>query len=234
MKKTLLLASLVGASIFANAQITFGPKVGLALANQRYKIADKEQASEKPSTEAVFSPAVGVALNVKINDYFAIQPALQFAILGSKIDEDMEGVKVKAKASVNYIQLPVQANIQYPINKKVTVGLGVGPYLGLALGGRIKTETEFLGVKETETFTIKSKGSLSDSDVAKEKTDYVKPLDFGLVIAPFVQFGGFQLSLNYNMGLTDTSPKYKDKVYGGINAYNTSYGLSLAYFFGGK
>ena len=230
MKKALLFASLIGASLFANAQVSFGPKVGLGFSNYRYKIAESGEISTVPASQAVFSPVLGVAMNIKFGDYFALQPGLQYAMMGSKQDLTIFGTTIKSKTSTHNIQIPVLIKVQYPISDNFALGLGVGPYVGFMLGGKSKTEAS----GKTETTTIKGKAKVEAADYEKENTSYMNPLDFGLSIAPYVEISNFQIALAYNLGLADLSSKYDGKSTTGLKTYNNWYGLSLAYFFGDK
>lgn len=227
MKKIILLASVLGASVLASAQVTFGPKIGLGMAAERWKIVNSEGGAELPSTlpGPKFSPQIGFAMNAALGDYFAIQPAIQYTAHGTKFS--MLGVT--AKSTVHYIQIPVQAIISYPINDDMKIGLGVGPYLGFTFGGSYKIE----GGGMSESGSIKAKGDVKEADMEKEKTDYVAPLDYGLSVGPVFQVKGFQIALNYNLGFANTTPKYEGKK-AAIGTYNAWYGLNVAYFLGGK
>lgn len=225
MKKSLLLASLMSATLFANAQVSFGPKISLGLANQRVKDNDKTV-----DTKGVFSPAIGVALNAKISDNFAIQPALQYAMVGSRTETSFPVIgTIKTKTTLNYIQLPVQLNIQFPLGDAAAIGLGVGPYLGYTFGGKSKFEA----AGESETTNIKAKADVKAADLNGDD-DFVAPLDYGVVIAPFVEFGAFQVGATVNLGLADLNPKFEGKKDDKSSAKNIYYGVTAAYFFGKK
>jgi hypothetical protein len=226
MKKIILLASVLGASIFASAQVTFGPKIGLGMSAERWKIVNSEGGAELPTTlpGPKFSPSLGFAMNAALGDYFAIQPAIQYTAHGTKFS--ILGTTVKT--TVHYIQIPVQAIVNYPINDDMKIGLGVGPYLGFTFGGSYKVE----GGGVSETGTIKAKGDVKEAD-GKEKTKFVSPLDYGLSVGPVFQVKSFQIALNYNLGFANTTPTFEGKK-SAIGTYNVWYGLNVAYFLGGK
>ena len=159
MKKIILFASFVGASIVANAQVSFGPVVGIGVQGPRtYTKTDNSTtvvtlANGKSTTTpagpvgTLFVPSagtsfkIGVQAKIDMSKFFAISTGLTYQTMGYKIA--VPGVEFKGK--YNYLSVPIIAQVQYPINDMVTVGLGVGPEINFFVGG-----------KETMTFAGKT------------------------------------------------------------------------------
>ena len=96
MKKIMILAVMMVASLTASAQWSVTPKVGINLAN----ITDAEDASMK------FGLVAGADLAYRISNPFAISVGAFYSMQGAKEKED--GVTVKLNA--DYINIPILAN----------------------------------------------------------------------------------------------------------------------------
>lgn len=108
------------------------------------------------------------------------------------------------KLNLTYIELPIQGIYKYEVGSGKLVG-GVGPYFGFLLGGK------------------------DDDEPIKVGTD-IKGLDVGLRL-----LGGYELTdknlginLFYNSGLANINP------ISGATIRNSTIGLSVTYFLGGR
>ena len=123
MKKiALTLITIIAITATISAQIHFGIKGGLNLANQyfMYSALGVASTSIRPGFHA------GVLLDAPLSKSISIQPNLLFSQKGA-IFNGTYGFT----ATYNYLELPV--NVIYHINKKFMIG--AGPYLGYALSG---------------------------------------------------------------------------------------------------
>lgn len=220
MKKLLIGAAFVGASLIANAQVSIGPKIGFGLANIK---ESGDGASNE--TKGNIAPTIGLDSKIQFSDYFSIQPSLQLQVLGSKYDKN----NYKIKTYLGYLQLPVRLNFQYPVNDDFTVGLGVGPYIGYYLGGGVQTPDN----KDSDGFRVKGKSDVKVSDMTGDKVGFVNPLDLGLVIAPFFQVGVLQVAPTVSFGLKNVNPKFEGEK-PKLVSKNLYYGLQVSLLFGGK
>lgn len=221
MKKLLFSVALLGASFVCNAQFNIGPKVGFGLAN----IKNSGDGATNDSKGGL-APTIGLDMKIGIIKYFSIQPSLQLQVLGAKDDQTVAGTKYRDRTYLGYVQVPVKFNIQYPIADAMTIGIGVGPYVGYYLAGGEHTPDG------TDTGTkIKGKANQKPSDPTD--VGYIKPLDAGLVIAPFFQVGVLQIAPTMSFGLSNLRPKYDGKT-STLVSRNVYYGLQLSFLFGKK
>lgn len=122
MKKFLIVSFLVLTSnIFFAQDINFGIKGGANYSNASVVSA---------KASSILSYHVGAQLEFKFAK-FAIQPELQYSVLGA----DFDGNFVDSKARVGYLTVPVLAKIYFL--KKLSVD--VGPQVSYALNDDIKT-----------------------------------------------------------------------------------------------
>lgn len=104
---------------------------------------------------------------------------------------------------------------------------GVGPYVGFAVAGKLKTKTEAGGQSDETT---------DDLTFGNDADDSFTSLDYGAGLELGYQFGGIRVSASYNLGLANVAPK--DAVDQGKEAgrdykyTNNVIGVSVAYLFG--
>ena len=223
MKKLLFGVALVSASFVSNAQFSIGPKLGFGLAN----IKSTGDGATNDS-KAGLAPTIGLDMKIDIVKYFSIQPSVQGQILGANYDQTSGGTKYRIRQYLGYIQVPVKFNFQYPISDKMKIGFGVGPYIGYFLAGAVSTPDD----KDDTGTKLKQKANVTASD-ADVDADYVNPLDYGIVLAPFFQIGVLNIAPTMSFGMSSINPKYEGKAYP-IVSKNVYYGLQLSFLFGGK
>ena len=221
MKKILFIFALSGASFISNAQFSIGPKLGFGLANVK-NTGDGATNDSKTG----LAPTVGLDMKIGIGKYFSIQPSVQGQILGANYDKTSGGTKYRIKEYLGYIQIPVKLNLQYPISDKMTIGFGVGPYIGYFLAGAISTPDN----EDDSGTRLKGKDNVTASDKDVD-ADYRNPLDYGIVLAPFFQAGIFNIAPTMSFGMNTIYPKYDGKSLPTVSK-NVYYGLQLSLLFG--
>ena len=122
--------------------------------------------------------------------------------------------------TLNYIEMPL--NFLYNINTpKGKFFMGAGPSLGFGISGKSKWKD----------------GTESGSDDVKfgsGEDDDLKPFEIGAnVLAGYLFKGGFMVSTNYNMGLSNLFPG-DESLYGKITQHNNYFGINIGYIFPGK
>ena len=182
MKKVFFVAVAILAAVAGNAQVKFGPKVGL-----NFSTMSMDGADEKMRTGC----QVGMVFQGDIAPNVFIQPSILFSSKGSKYD----GGDLKVVA--NYIDIPV--NFGYRINLGgANLNLLAGPYLAYGVGGKISlSETKF-GKTVTVEEDIKWGSDKNEDDF--------RPFDMGLNLGGGVEFNNFQVSLQYGFGLLNINP----------------------------
>ncbi|MBL7805965.1 MAG: PorT family protein [Saprospiraceae bacterium] len=207
LKTTLIGALLFGCLNFAAAQVNFGVKAGLNLANLSYS-----DEFEDPDTKMLITFQVGAIADIDISDNFAIQPGLLLVGKGAR-QEDSD---LDFKASVNPMYLQVPVNFLY---KGDMFYVGAGPYAAFGLFGKAKAE--FAGEEDSEDLSF---GNAEDDDLAA--------LDFGANIEAGVTLGQIRIGAGYALGLANIIPSDQRE---GSDA-SIKHGVisvNVAYMFGG-
>lgn len=191
----------------ANAQLKFGLKAGLSLANINYDGEDGDETEFLPTFHA------GPIVEFGITESIGVGAGALLSGKGFQIKDEFLGEKFTSKANPLYLQIPVM--LQYKNNGFFAA---IGPYVAFGIGGKVKTEV----AGETDSEPI---------DFGNSELDGFSPLDFGAGLELGYGFGPVRVSAAYNLGLANVIPKdYADA--SGEKATHTVIGLSAAYLFG--
>jgi len=181
-------------AVGANAQVKFGVKAGLNLAQisaMTMKVGDGvaiegETSSMKP---AFF---VGAHANIGFGEFFGLQPEVNFSMQGGQQDGDDN---IKDKISLNYINVP----ILFEVKPVTNLSIFVGPQIGLNIG---------------KTISIGGIASVDYLDyvnlAAEELTHQPKTFEFNtidvaaVVGLQYAIMGKILISARYNIGFTPT------------------------------
>lgn len=194
MKTGLILATLLTCiSITSIAQTSFGIRGGVNFQN----LNGKDDGGDNLENKLKMGVNVGLTADIPVvsPDYF-LQSGLLFSTKGAKI----EGTDVKVKLS--YLEVP------FTFLYKPTLGtgkllLGVGPYIGYAVGGKI-----------------------DDTDISFD--DDFKRFDAGGNLIFGYQFAQkLSAQLNAQLGLANIGQNDQ----GDATIKNTGFGISLGYHF---
>lgn len=174
MKKVFFVAVAILAAVAGNAQVKFGPKVGL-----NFSTMSMDGADEKMRT----GYQVGMVFQGDIAPNVFIQPSILFSSKGSTYDNS-----ICEKVVANYIDIPV--NFGYRINLGgANLNLLAGPYLAYGVGGKI-----------TSDFILATNERDIKWGTDKNEDDF-RPFDMGLNLGGGFEFNNFQVSLQYGFGL---------------------------------
>jgi hypothetical protein len=187
--KKLLLTLAAGVLFFgAQAQISIMPKAGVSLASTATKTNGE---SEDVNMKAGFT--FGVAAPISISEQFSVQPELLYVQKGGKLKSD----DVTASVTFNYLEIPVMARAHFG-----GFYLGAGPYLGIALSGKVKFD--FTGILSgTSVEADVNIGNDPEEDGLK-RTDF--GLCFGLGYGLEIGTGKLVFDARYGLGLSNTTP----------------------------
>ena len=162
MKKIFLFVALSGITLLTNAQVSFGPVVGIGAQGPRSMSYSSGSSSttvitnfqgQEVSRDYDYNPGnpdirvyttgfsynFGLQAKIDLGKYVALSPSLIFQHLSSKYTSYNYGSNygpITGKQSMNYIAIPVIVQGQYPINDQITVGLGIGPQFNFLVGGK--------------------------------------------------------------------------------------------------
>ncbi len=198
----------------ANAQIHYGVKAGLNLAN----VAASGAVDSVGNLSADMLPTfhAGVFLNYALSDNFAIEPSLEVSGKGFKYEEEIPlfGGKVSLKSKPLFVQVPVMFQYQ-----SSGFHIGAGPYVGFGVAGKNKSEA--FGTSESDDIKF---GSSVD--------DQYSALDFGLQAGlGYTLPMGLRFGATYGLGLTNAIPS--DAREGQGKWSHRVIGISVGYVFGG-
>lgn len=222
MKRVLTAITLTALSIAgANAQsrgtsqskkaepaVTFGIRLGVDLQN----LNGHDYADNKLDNDPLLKFNVGVNAEVPIATDWFIQPGILYKTKGAKNGD--------TKLNIGYIEVPVYALYKPDLGNGHLL-LGVGPYIGFGVGGRV-------GDKAI-TFTK----SVSTSEYFPNQGAYLKRVDAGGNLLFGYEFdSNLSFQLNAQLGLANIAPTLTS---GGSKATasfkNTGFGLSVGYRF---
>ncbi|MCW3464843.1 porin family protein [Chitinophaga nivalis] len=227
MKKHIyLLALALSSGLYSYAQVTFGVKAGFNAASMSSKLeAHDGIASQKASTKTIPAFHAGVIVDFAISENFSLQPGLFYSSKGSKVDyvipSPADGILDKGTVTsrLQYLELPINFLYKHQLGAGKIFG-GLGPYLAYGLSGKMKTSSDISGRSLDTKFKFKN----SEESAVNELN--VKPFDAGANFTVGYELNmGLLFSVNYSLGLTNTSP-YKHET-----EKNRYFGVSVGYLF---
>lgn len=198
MKKFLFLAVMMTFALASFSQVRFGVKAGLNLASQKFSGFGINITGDN-----LVGFNVGGVVDIPVASSFYFQPGVSYSLKGTKstfLDETV-------KTTLNYVDVPL--NLMYKVKaSKVAVVILAGPNIGFGISGKSISDTDSEDVK-------------FGSD-----EDQVKRLDFGLNFGAGVEFGKFQVTAQYGLGLSNlanTADGDDSKVKNNVISFNAAY-----------
>ncbi len=176
MKKLVLMAAVMLASVGAYAQhavgsLTFQPKVGMNIANFSEGDADSR-----------IGLVAGVEGEYQLTDILSLSAGAVYSMQGAKMTVSGMGQSVKTTTKLDYVNVPVMANVY--VVKGLAVKLGVQP--GFKVNGKVKTNVG-IGSKDIKAKTV----------------------DFSVPVGLSYEYENFQIDARYNWGVSKAF-KYGD------------------------
>src|SRR5690349_6856896 len=199
MKTGFIMAALligISAASFAQTPVSYGIRAGVNFQNLNGKDASGGNLDNKLKTG--FNIGITADIPVASPDYF-VQTGLLFTTKGAKVVTPTSG---NNKVNLNYLEIPITF-LYKPVVGEGRLLLGVGPYLGIGVGGK----SDF--------------GSIDFGDDLK-RFDAGGNLLFGYQFTPKIS-----AQLNAQLGLLNIQ---KDPP-GDATIKNTGFGVSLGYHF---
>jgi hypothetical protein len=132
MKKVLLLFVLASSLVVSQAQVKFGGKLGLNIANI---VGDD---AEDFKSKLGFN--LGAFAEIPVSENFSAKPELNFSTQGAKFDSDDDD----AKLNLNYINIPLLGKY----NSNSGFFAETGPQLGFLVGAKAKSDEVSVDVKD--------------------------------------------------------------------------------------
>jgi len=192
---------------FANlqGQVKFGAEAGLNLSTMTLKTMGM---SVDPKAVPGFH--IGMVTDITLIENLTLQPAFLFSTKGTKYKISTE----EGTITPFYIDVPVNLAYSFKINPDVPkISVFAGPYFAYGVGGTYKIGGESQAINY---------GSTDEDDL--------KAFDMGVNFGAGVTVKELFISLHYGLGLANLSPATSVD----INMKNRVFGISVAYFLGGK
>lgn len=180
----------------SNAQI----KAGLNLAN--VSVSDNGSVDE---AKMLTSFQVGIIGDIHLGSIAYLQPGLLFTGKGTKAQSGDPSTATYFKSTTNplYLEIPANLILKLPLGTNNKFFVGAGPYLGIGIAGKNKTEGKYLGV------AFKNENNIEFSDDDPTTLDYeenagfgiLKRFDYGLNGTAGIEGKSIAFGVNYGLGL---------------------------------
>lgn len=153
---------------------------------------------------------VGVVADCNVAKNLYVQPGLFFTTRGAKSEFNLEheGIHKEAKYNMNYLQIPVSLSYRFPF-----FDLGVGPYVAMGIGGKLKWE------RSSPDGSWKGEENIFGGDSG------LKRFDAGLRLGASVHLQNISIGFIYDLGLVEFASGEDG------NPKNRSFQISLGYYF---
>lgn len=228
MKKVFLgLVLTTAISLSTKAQVYL--QGGLNLAN-----ITKTNDGQTEKNNILPSFNVGILGRLPIADMFSIESGLLLTGRGSKAETYFNGGNdfVKSKFNPFYLEVPLNAVVKIPLEKKSNVFFNAGPYVAIGIGGKSRRDTKFGPLVSSSTSNIEfSNDDPFTSQQEDARYDRLKRFDFGLNFGGGFQFQRVLLKVNYGLGLAKINSTQSDNTANDKNKYRTlsfSVGIPLS------
>lgn len=205
--KSLLVIIMMLAFTGLQAQVKFGPKVGMNLSTMTLK-----------SSGISFDPKMlvgfhaGLISEIGLADNLKLQPGILYSSKGSKYEITLFEETFDFSMAPAFIEVPV--NLMYSFGPGDTkFNVFAGPYFAYGIGGKYKSE-----------------GESEDISFGTSEDDDMKPFDIGVNFGVGVNIKGFLISAQYGLGLANLTTEDT----GDTEIKNQVIGISVGYLFGGK
>lgn len=197
MKKILVVAALMLLSVSTFAQHAVGsfnlqPKVGVSIANL----------TELKDTDPRVGVVAGVEGEYQASDIISVSAGVLYSMQGSKYEKELGKLKSKSTNKLDYINVPIMANVY--VTKGLAVKLGVQP--GFMVSGSENSKLNIPVASIGGTHDVKAKS-----------------VDFSIPVGLSYEYNNFQLDARYNWGLT--------KAFENGKAKNSVFQITLGYKF---
>lgn len=184
------------------SQATFGLRAGLNLANMTGK------ALNGLDTKSLTTFSVGAVVDYELSESLSIESGLFLSNKGYKVEFSGNTYST----NINYLEIPVNVSYKLDVGDN-KLNLFAGPYIGLAVGG--KTKSDFAGIDD------------ADIEFGTDDTDMLKSSDFGLNVGAGFQIEKISIRAQYGLGLSNLDPSGNSD----MEIKNAVIGISLGYMF---
>ncbi|MEN0006281.1 MAG: porin family protein [Bacteroidota bacterium] len=177
-----------------DAQISIGPKAGINIATLNgFPLGDDDDVDLRYATFL----NIGAVAEIPLKDRLFIQPEISFIQKGLLAESEDSSFDDKAVLRLNYLDINALVKYKY-LGETVGGYLGIGPYVGYAMSGIVKSEVNVGGTTvETETDL-----ELGEDESGFNRFDFGFTFGGGLVV-PIENLPEFFLDVRYLLGITN-------------------------------
>ena len=225
MKKLqiIILMIAIGFSMSAMAQLTYGPRLGLNLANL--------SGDDTDDSKMLIGFHIGGFGNYEINEMFSIQGELLYDTKGAKYEfTDEDSNKKTAPVSLSYLNIPILAQATFGESTKFFGELG--PTFGFLMGAKFDGESEFT------TYDYDPNDPFSPPVEKKVKyKEFYKGMDVGLALGGgvYLPVGNMKASVGlryaFSLGTIAEKSEFDDST---SSIKNSVISINLGLIFGGE
>ncbi len=191
---TTALATLSLVTITTNSQAQIAIKAGVNIASISESARLEQYESLKNNSVTGFQ--AGLAFDLGLSEFFTIQPEVLYIQKGGKSTYQLnEDNKIVSRLYYNYVEVPVLAKLKFFSESGKGLYILAGPFVGLALSGKVKTTTTLLG----DTTTEEDKFEFDNDD----KGERQRRTDWGVSFGGGLKFGHVFLDARYNLGVNN-------------------------------
>lgn len=218
MKKLLLVGLVMVLGTSAFAQMTVIPKAGITYSNVNVTddMLELEGAND-PNSKIGFM--VGAALEIGLNEKFAVQPELLFIQKGFEFEGSDGSESYTDSYKINYLEIPVLFKAKFG-----KFYANAGPSFAFGLGGKNEWEYSYQGVSEDGEEDIK----FGDDPGNTDDIYFDNSFDLGIQLGVGYQVGPVVVDLRYGMGMSDINDK-PDGFSGDWSFKNRSWQLTVGF-----
>lgn len=218
--KPLTIVFVMLTSIQMQAQVKFGLRAGLNLANMSIKGIPSAIKPEMVtrynfggivdiSLTGAISIETGLLMTVKGYKYeFNSYDSCQYRFTKSKIVIDtVVNITRKGKISPIYYEIPI--NFIYKVNLgEAKLVLAAGPYIGIGIYGKTKYEYSIAGAPDGvgSPLVFGIPNSTKDIKYGKAEYDDLRVLDYGINFVVGIEYKKISLRVQYGLGIANINP----------------------------
>ena len=213
----LILLSATIASAQNKEKVSFGILGGVNFQN----LNGKDYFGDKLENDLIVGYHVGANILIPIVPEFYFQPGVLFSTKGAKNSDN----SITTTTNLSYIEMPLNFIYRGSLGKGYIM-LGLGPYIGYAVKGKVKTESG----SESETRDIEFQNVVEIDDPLT--VPYFKALDVGgNLLFGYELPSGIFAQMNVQLGMMKINPEYEAFTDDESSVKNTGFGISLGYRF---
>lgn len=215
MKKLIVSIAAVALCVSSYAQnFSWGVRAGLNISS----ISEKNAGEEDSGLKSKVGFNVGIMGDYAFSERLSIESGLYFSQLGAKAN----GEEADLTINLGYLQLPLLATYKFPISNNVKWGIQAGPYFGVGIGGKIKTEAGGVTLKVD---------SFGDGD-SEEVGGFFQRFDMGLAFGTGVTISEkIYIGVKYDLGLQNLLCSKAKEGTGDYKMKNGNFSINVGYNF---